>query len=151
MFSNPTFYILYLAGFHLIPSRCSMSRSSAVTFAAVVVGGLVVVGALTYFRLWGYLWNEWVTSIDHKKIGIMYIILAIIMLLRGFCRCCDDACPASHRVWRFCGLPPATSLRSDLYRPWRDYDLLRGDALVTGLMNFVVPLQIGARDVAFRS
>ena len=39
---------------------------------------------LTYFKLWGYLWNEWFTSIDHKKIGIMYIIFAIIMLLRGF-------------------------------------------------------------------
>ena len=54
------------------------------TFAAVALGGIAVVGALTYFRLWGYLWNEWFTSIDHKKIGIMYIILALVMLLRGF-------------------------------------------------------------------
>src|ERR1700743_1187053 len=53
-------------------------------FVGVAVGGPVVVRPLTYFRLWGYLWNEWFTSVDHKKIGIMYIILAIIMLLRGF-------------------------------------------------------------------
>ena len=37
------------------------------TFAAVALGGIAVVGALTYFRLWGYLWNEWFTSIDHKS------------------------------------------------------------------------------------
>ncbi len=54
------------------------------TFAAVALGGIVVVGALTYFRLWGLLWRDWLTSVDHKKIGIMYVILALIMLLRGF-------------------------------------------------------------------
>ena len=50
----------------------------------VALGGLVVLGALTYFRLWGYLWREWFTSVDHKKIGIMYMMLGIVMLLRGF-------------------------------------------------------------------
>jgi hypothetical protein len=38
-----------------------------VTFAAVALGGLGLLGALTYFRLWGYLWKEWFTSVDHKK------------------------------------------------------------------------------------
>ncbi|MCL6467198.1 MAG: cytochrome o ubiquinol oxidase subunit I, partial [Ralstonia sp.] len=51
------------------------------TFAVVALVGLVLVGALTYFRLWGYLWREWFTSIDHKKIGIMYVVLGIVMLL----------------------------------------------------------------------
>lgn len=55
-----------------------------VTFAVVVVLGLGIVGAITKYKLWGYLWHEWFTSVDHKKIGIMYIILGIIMLLRGF-------------------------------------------------------------------
>ena len=54
------------------------------TFIAVLIGGGAVVGALTYFRLWGYLWKEWFTSVDHKRIGVMYIVLAIVMLLRGF-------------------------------------------------------------------
>src|ERR1700720_2700857 len=45
---------------------------------------LSVVGALTYFRKWNWLWTEWLTSVDHKKIGVMYIMLAIVMLLRGF-------------------------------------------------------------------
>ena len=54
------------------------------TFIAVVLGGSALVGAVTYFGKWGYLWNEWFTSVDHKRIGIMYGILAIVMLLRGF-------------------------------------------------------------------
>ena len=55
-----------------------------VTFGVVVLLGLGIVGAITKYKLWGYLWTEWFTSVDHKKIGIMYIILGIIMLLRGF-------------------------------------------------------------------
>ena len=53
------------------------------TFAAVVLGGIALLGALTYFKVWGTLWRDWITSIDHKKIGIMYIILGLVMLLRG--------------------------------------------------------------------
>ncbi|MDO4233289.1 MAG: cytochrome o ubiquinol oxidase subunit I, partial [Lautropia sp.] len=50
-----------------------------VTFIGVVLGGIAVLGAMTYFKLWGPFWRNWVTSVDHKKIGIMYIVLAIIM------------------------------------------------------------------------
>lgn len=45
---------------------------------------LLVIGLITYFKQWGYLWNEWLTSVDHKRIGVMYIIFALVMLLRGF-------------------------------------------------------------------
>ena len=51
-------------------------------FMALVA--LVVLGAITYTKKWKWLWTEWLTSVDHKKIGIMYLILAFIMLLRGF-------------------------------------------------------------------
>src|ERR1700712_4073397 len=54
------------------------------TFVVVALGGVALLAALTYFRLWGYLWKEWFTTVDHKKIGVMYIILGIVMLLRGF-------------------------------------------------------------------
>ncbi len=54
------------------------------TFVGVAIGGLLVLGAITYLGAWGYLWKEWFTSVDHKRIGVMYIVLAIIMLLRGF-------------------------------------------------------------------
>ncbi|MGV3741828.1 MAG: cbb3-type cytochrome c oxidase subunit I, partial [Burkholderiaceae bacterium] len=54
------------------------------TFAMVALGGIALVALLTRFKLWGPLWRDWITSIDHKKIGIMYMILGLIMLLRGF-------------------------------------------------------------------
>ncbi|VVE38241.1 cytochrome o ubiquinol oxidase subunit I [Pandoraea capi] len=119
------------------------------TFAGVAIGGIVVVGVITYFKLWGYLWREWFTSIDHKKIGIMYVILGIIMLLRGF---------ADAAMMR---MQQAVSFGDNMgYLPPHHYDQIFtahgvimiffvAMPLVTGLMNFVVPLQIGARDVAF--
>ncbi|OWK21847.1 hypothetical protein AJ88_12370 [Mesorhizobium amorphae CCBAU 01583] len=54
------------------------------TFVVVALGGIALVGALSFFRLWGYLWREWFTSVDHKRIGVMYMVLGIVMLLRGF-------------------------------------------------------------------
>ncbi|MGQ8631553.1 MULTISPECIES: cytochrome o ubiquinol oxidase subunit I [Agrobacterium] len=119
------------------------------TFAAVALGGIAVIGAITYFRMWGYLWNEWFTSIDHKKIGIMYIILALVMLLRGFA----DA--IMMRVQQ-----AIASGGSEGYLPPHHYDQIftahgvimiffMAMPMITGLMNFVVPLQIGARDVSF--
>ncbi|MFH1553858.1 MAG: cbb3-type cytochrome c oxidase subunit I, partial [Pseudomonadota bacterium] len=119
------------------------------TFAVVALGGLVVFGALTYFRLWGYLWKEWFTSVDHKKIGIMYMVLGIIMLLRGFA---DAIMMRLQQALAFGG--------SDGYLPAHHYDqvftahgvimiFFVAMPLVTGLMNYVVPLQIGARDVSF--
>ncbi|WP_145140071.1 cytochrome o ubiquinol oxidase subunit I [Roseomonas gilardii] len=120
-----------------------------VTFIGVAIGGLALLGALTYFRLWGYLWKEWFTSVDHKKIGVMYVILAIIMLLRGFA---DAIMMRAQQAIAFNG--------SEGYLPPHHYDqvftahgvimiFFMAMPLVTGLMNFVVPLQIGARDVAF--
>ena len=52
--------------------------------AGMVLAALAVLGGITYFGKWRYLWSEWLTSVDHKKIGVMYIVVAFIMLLRGF-------------------------------------------------------------------
>lgn len=119
------------------------------TFAVVVLGGIALVGALTYFRLWGYLWTQWFTSVDHKKIGIMYMVLGLVMLVRGFA---DAVMMRLQQVMAFGG--------SDGYLNAHHYDQIftaHGVIMiffvampfVTGLMNFVVPLQIGARDVSF--
>jgi len=120
-----------------------------VTFIAVALGGLALVALVTWLKAWGYLWNEWITSVDHKKIGIMYMILGIIMLLRGFA---DALMMRGQQAIAFGG--------SDGYLPPHHYDQIFtahgvimiffvAMPLVTGLMNFVMPLQIGARDVAF--
>jgi cytochrome o ubiquinol oxidase subunit 1 len=119
------------------------------TFVAVVIGGIAIVAALTKYRLWGPLWRDWITTIDHKRIGIMYIVLGIVMLLRGFS---DAIMMRLHQAMAF-----GDNLG---YLPPHHYDQIFtahgvimiffvAMPLVTGLMNYVVPLQIGARDVAF--
>ncbi|MDY0745147.1 cytochrome o ubiquinol oxidase subunit I [Paucibacter sp. R3-3] len=120
-----------------------------VTFAMVALGGTVVVGALTYFKLWGYLWREWFTSIDHKKIGIMYMVLGIIMLLRGFA---DAAMMRMQQAISFgdnAGVLPPHHYDQIFTAHGVIMIFFVAMPLVTGLMNYVVPLQIGARDVAF--
>lgn len=119
------------------------------TFVVVAIGGIALVAALTKFKLWGYLWNEWFTSVDHKKIGIMYMILGLIMFVRGFA---DAVMMRIQQVWAFNG--------SEGYLNSHHYDQIftaHGVIMiffvampfVTGLMNYIVPLQIGARDVSF--
>ncbi|MGN0127462.1 cbb3-type cytochrome c oxidase subunit I, partial [Glutamicibacter soli] len=54
------------------------------TLVGAILGGIAVMALITKFKLWGYLWKEWFTSVDHKKIGAMYLIVAFVMLLRGF-------------------------------------------------------------------
>ena len=119
------------------------------TLVGVVLGGLGLVAAMTYYKVWGTLWHDWLTSIDHKKIGIMYCILGFVMLLRGFT---DALMMRAQQALAHNG--------AEGFLPPHHYDQLFtvhgvimiffvAMPLVTGLMNFVVPLQIGARDVAF--
>ncbi|GAB3414760.1 cytochrome o ubiquinol oxidase subunit I [Massilia agilis] len=119
------------------------------TFIMVALGGLAVLGALTKFKLWGPLWRDWITSIDHKKIGIMYMVLGLVMFLRGFA---DALMMRAQQAFSFGD--------AHGFLPPHHYDqvftahgvimiFFVAMPLVTGLMNYVVPLQIGARDVAF--
>ncbi|WP_306849506.1 cytochrome o ubiquinol oxidase subunit I [Luteibacter jiangsuensis] len=119
------------------------------TFIMVAIGGIALLALITRAKLWGYLWSEWFTSIDHKKIGIMYMVFGIVMLLRGFA---DALMMRAQQAVAFNGNPG--------FLPPHHYDQIFtahgvimiffvAMPLVTGLMNYVVPLQIGARDVAF--
>jgi cytochrome o ubiquinol oxidase subunit 1 len=119
-------------------------------FAAAVVG-IAIICVLAWVTLKGwmpYLWREWITSVDHKRIGIMYTLLALVMLLRGFA---DAIMMRSQQALAF---------RSDGYLPPEHYDQIfsaHGTLMIffvampfmIGLMNFVMPLQLGIRDVAF--
>ncbi|MBN3772866.1 MULTISPECIES: cytochrome o ubiquinol oxidase subunit I [Burkholderia] len=113
--------------------------------------GLVVLGilaALTISGRWKWLWTQWLTTVDHKKLGVMYIIVALIMLLRGFA----DAIMMRMQL--------ALSYNGPGYLPPHHYDqvftahgvimiFFMAMVFMVGLMNLIVPLQIGARDVAF--
>ncbi len=117
--------------------------------AAVTVGGALLVAiVITWLGAWRYLWTEWFTSVDHKRIGIMYVVLALIMLLRGFV----DAIMMRAQQ--------AMALNSGGYLPPEHFDQIfssHGTIMIffmampfmTGLLNIAVPLQIGTRDVAF--
>ena len=119
-----------------------------VTSAVLIVG---ITALLLFVFLKGYipyLWKEWITSVDHKRIGIMYCLLALVMLLRGF----SDALMMRSQQ--------ALAFNAPGYLPPEHYDQIfsaHGTIMiffvampfVVGLMNFVVPLQLGVRDVAF--
>jgi cytochrome o ubiquinol oxidase subunit 1 len=114
---------------------------------------ILVIGALlawiTVKGYWPYLWREWITSVDHKRIGVMYCLLALVMLLRGFA----DAIMMRSQLALAAG-------NAQGYLPPEHYDQIfsaHGTIMiffmampfVIGLMNFAVPLQLGIRDVAF--
>ena len=109
--------------------------------------GLVVVWIMLAGHL-PYLWREWITSVDHKRIGVMYAILGLVMLFRGFI---DAVMMRSQQALAF---------HAPGYLPPQHYDQIfsahgtimiffAAMPLMIGLMNFVLPLQLGVRDVAF--
>src|SRR6267154_75323 len=119
------------------------------TCATVGAGLLVVFALVTVKGWWPYLWREWITSVDHKRIGVMYMILGLIMLVRGF----SDAIMMRTQLALAAGQAAG-------YLPPEHYDQIfsaHGTIMiffvampfVIGLMNFAVPLQLGVRDVAF--
>lgn len=121
-----------------------------ITFILIVIVSLIGFFYITYFKKWQYLWKEWFTSVDHKKIAVMYFILSFIMLFRGF----SDAIIMRFQQF-FSSLPNHINIL-----PANHYDqvftahgvimiFFVAMPLVIGFMNLVVPLQIGARDLAF--
>jgi cytochrome o ubiquinol oxidase subunit 1 len=115
----------------------------------VVVAVLAILGLITVKGWWPYLWSEWITSVDHKRLGVMYILLALVMLLRGFI----DAIMMRSQLALAAG-------GAQGYLPPEHYNQIFSAhgtimiffvamAFMIGLMNFVVPLQLGVRDVAF--
>jgi cytochrome o ubiquinol oxidase subunit 1 len=115
----------------------------------VLTGILAVLGLATVKGWWPYLWREWLTSVDHKRIGVLYVLLALVLLVRGFT---DAIMMRSQLALATAGAPG--------YLPPEHYDQIfsaHGTIMIffmampfmVGLMNFVVPLQLGVRDVAF--
>jgi cytochrome o ubiquinol oxidase subunit 1 len=132
-------------------SLAAIPLDQPIPMTASVVVGIVIAGVLAYVTLKGwlpYLWREWITSVDHKRVGVMYVLLAMVMLLRGF----TDAIMMRSQQ--------ALAFQSPGYLPPEHYDQIfsaHGTLMiffvampfVIGLMNIVMPLQLGIRDVAF--
>ena len=116
---------------------------------SMVLIGLVAVAALFYFKRWTWLWKNWLTTLDAKKIGIMYIIVAILMLLRGVA----DALMIRAQQALASG-DAAGVLSSDTFQQvFSSHGTIMiffvAMGLMFGLINLVLPLMLGTRDVAF--
>jgi cytochrome o ubiquinol oxidase subunit I len=132
-------------------SWAAIPLDQPIPLCAGALVGVVILGVLAWVTLKGwvpYLWREWITSVDHKRIGVMYTLLAMVMLLRGF----TDAIMMRSQQ--------ALAFRSPGYLPPEHYDQIfsaHGSLMILfvampfmiGLMNIVLPLQLGVRDVAF--
>lgn len=113
---------------------------------SIALAMVAIVFVLTYFKKWGWLWREWLTTVDHKRIGIMYILCSILMLFRGGV----DALLMRVQL----AIPNAGFLEPEHYNQIFTTHgvimiLFMAMPLMFGLFNVVVPLQIGARDVAY--
>jgi cytochrome o ubiquinol oxidase subunit 1 len=112
-----------------------------------VLGAAVSFGLITWFGLWRQFWNKWLTSTDHKRIGIMYIVLAIIMLTRGVIE------GALMRLQQADGLDGGFLASQHFAELFSTHGTIMvffvAMPFVTGFINYLMPLQIGARDVSF--
>ena len=115
----------------------------------VVFGGLAVIALLTYFKRWKWLWKEWLTSLDPKKIGVMYIIVALVMLLRGLADAGMMRAQQAVAVGSNHGFLSSDHFQQIFSAHGTIMIFFVAMGLMFGLINLVLPLQIGARDVAF--
>lgn len=114
----------------------------------VVVGGLAVVVLVTWLGRWRYLWREWFTTLDHKKIGVMYVVIAFVMLSRALVEA------VLMRMQQAAAINAPGFVAPDHFA---QLFTTHGSIMIffmampflTGAINYVMPLQIGARDVAF--
>lgn len=116
---------------------------------AAVLLALVIMGLITYYRKWTYLYKEWLTSLDHKKIGIMYIIIALVMLLRGFADAILMRSQQAVATGGSLGFLAPDHFNQIFSAHGSIMIIFMAMPFLVGLMNIAVPQQIGARDVAF--
>ncbi len=124
-----------------------------VTLGGVIgasIGLLAVLAALTYFKKWRWLWREWFTSLDPKKIGVMYLVVAFIMLLRAL----SDALMIRAQQAVFAADPASSPISPELFQQvFSAHGTIMiffvAMGVIFGVINLIMPLQIGARDVAF--
>ena len=117
--------------------------------AAMTGGALLTIAALTYFKRWKWLWKEWLTSLDHKKIGVMYIIIAVLMLLRGVSDALMMRAQQAMAAGDSQGILASDTFQQVFSAHGSIMIFFAAMGLLFGLLNLVVPQQIGSRDVAF--
>ncbi len=129
-----------------IPLNEPLPLISGAVVAAVI---LATLGIVTVKGWWPYLWREWLTSVDHKRIGVMYVALGLVMLLRGFADALMMRSQQALAIGDAHGYLPPDHYNQVFTAHGTIMIFFVAIPLVIGLMNFAVPLQLGVRDVAF--
>jgi cytochrome o ubiquinol oxidase subunit I len=119
------------------------------TVCVLIVGIVGLLSLVTIKGWWPYLWREWITSTDHKRIGVMYVLLALVMLLRGFSDAIMMRAQLALAAGHAAGFLPPEHYNQIFSAHGTIMIFFVGMTFVVGLMNFALPLQLGARDVAF--
>lgn len=117
--------------------------------ASMGLGALAILGLITYHKRWTWLWKEWVTTTDHKKIGVMYIVVSIIMFVKGLVDALMMRAQQAVAAGDSMGYLGAEHFQQIFTAHGVTMIFFVGMGLVFGLINLIMPLQIGARDVAF--
>jgi cytochrome o ubiquinol oxidase subunit I len=120
-----------------------------ITSAVIIVLLAAILALVTYKGWWPYLWREWLTSTDHKRIGVMYVVLALVMLIRGFSDAIMMRSQLAVAAGTAAGYLPPEHYNQIFSAHGTIMIFFVGMTFVIGLMNFAVPLQLGVRDVAF--
>jgi hypothetical protein len=131
---------------NIFPLDDKLLVGATVSMVATILGAAVV---LTYFKKWKWLWKEWLTSLDPKRIGVMYIIVAVAMLLRGAADALMMRVQQATSVGDSSGIISSDTFQQVFTAHGTIMIFFVAMGLMFGLINLIVPLQIGARDVAF--
>lgn len=129
----------------------SFKHEESQNFAVIgmLISTVGIIGLITYYKRWQWLWKEWLTSVDPKRIGIMYMIVAIFMFCKGFADALMMRIQQALAVGDAPGFVSAGHFQEVFSAHGTTMIFFVGMGVVFGLMNLIVPLQIGARDVAF--
>src|SRR6185312_10623291 len=120
-----------------------------ITSIVIILVMLGVLGVVTVKGWWPYLWREWITTVDHKRIGVMYGLLGVVMLVRGFADAIMMRTQQAVAIGDAQGYLPPEHYNQIFSAHGTIMIFFTAMPLVIGLMNFAVPLQLGVRDVAF--
>lgn len=126
-------------------------HESSQNFAVImmVLSGLGLIGLITYLKRWKWLWKEWFTTVDPKRIGIMYIIVVLIMFMKGFADALMMRLQQAMAVGDSHGFISSGHFQEVFSAHGTTMIFFVAMGTIFGLMNLIVPLQIGARDVAY--
>lgn len=133
----------------LSPDAISTDKVQMGGQVSMILGVLAVAVALTLFKRWGWLWREWLTSLDPKKIGVMYIVVSLVMLLRGAADALLMRLQQALASGANNGIVDAEHFQQIFSAHGTIMIFFVAMGLMFGLINLIVPLQLGSRDVAF--